>query len=215
MRKNQILILVFGLFILLLSSCIPTPEVNGDQAPTILPATATPMPPTQTPAPLTLEQAADQVITALANRDMETVAEFVHPEMGVRLSPYTYVEEGHLVFMPEELTALVDLDTVYNWGRYDGTGDPINLTFDEYYEEFIYSADFANPEQMAVDEEIGWSNTINNIYEFFPGSSYVEYHFSGFEEEFGGMDWESLRLVFVQDDGTWMLVGIVHDQWTI
>jgi hypothetical protein len=29
------------------------------------------------------------------------------------------------------------------------------------------------------------------------------------------MDWESLRLVFVQEDGAWWLVGIVHDEWTI
>jgi hypothetical protein len=29
------------------------------------------------------------------------------------------------------------------------------------------------------------------------------------------MDWVSLRLVFLQEDGTWFLVGVVHDQWTI
>jgi hypothetical protein len=29
------------------------------------------------------------------------------------------------------------------------------------------------------------------------------------------MDWRSLRLVFMQDGGTWYLAGIIHDQWTI
>jgi hypothetical protein len=43
----------------------------------------------------------------------------------------------------------------------------------------------------------------------------MEYHFSGFEAQYEGMDWESLRLVFIQEDSTWYLVGIVHDEWTI
>ena len=44
-------------------------------------------------------------------------------------------------------------------------------------------------------------------------------HFPGFDKKYGGMDWESLRLVF--EDATLgggtelMLVGIVHAQWTI
>ena len=165
--------------------------------------------------PPTLEEAAYQVIIALAVMDMETVAEFVHSEMGVRFSPYTYVEEEHLVFSAEELPDLIGSDETYTWGQFDGTGDPINMTFDEYYDRFIYSADFANPEAMAVDEELGWSSMINNIDAFYPGSSFVEYHFSGFDEQYGGMDWVSLRLVFIQEDGVWFLVGVVKDQWTI
>jgi hypothetical protein len=162
-----------------------------------------------------LETAAVHVINALAEKDMTRLANFVHPEMGVRFSPYGFVREEHQVFMPNELPALVRSEEVYTWGAYDGTGDPIDLIFDDYYQEFVYSSDFANPEQMGVNERIGQGNTINNIGEFYPGSSFVEYHFSGFEEQYEGMDWESLRLVFVQEDGTWWLVGIVHDEWTI
>jgi hypothetical protein len=162
-----------------------------------------------------LETAAAQLINALAEKDMARVAGFVHPDMGVRFSPYGFVREEHQVFMPGELAALVGSEQVYTWGAYDGTGDPIDLTFDDYYQEFVYSSDFANPEQMAVNERLGQGNTINNIGEFYPGSSFVEYHFSGFDEEYEGMDWESLRLVFVEEDGTWWLVGIVHDEWTI
>lgn len=182
--------------------------------PTPLPQPS-PTPTEAAPEPLTLEESAETIIQALAEKDLETVAEFVHPEMGLRFSPYTYVEDDHQVFMPGELPGLVGSDQVYLWGFYDGTGDPIELTFDEYYQQFVYSADFANPEEMAVDVELGWSNMINNITEYYPGSSFVEYHFSGFEEDYDGMDWVSLRLVFLQEDGTWFLVGVVHDQWTI
>jgi hypothetical protein len=220
MRYRYFLTLLLTL--ILLAACTATPPAaepptaipEPSQTPTLIPSPSS-TPTEAPPEPLTLEETAERVITALAEKDLVTVAEFAHPEMGVRFSPYTYVREDHLVFTPEELTGLVGSDQVHKWGHYDGTGDPIELTFDEYFQEFVYSADFANPEEMAIDEELGWGNTINNITEFYPGSSFVEYHFSGFEEQYQGMDWESLRLVFIQEEGTWYLVGIVHDQWTI
>jgi hypothetical protein len=116
--------------------------------------------------------------------------------------------------MAGKLPGLLASEQVTTWGDYDGTGEPINLTFEEYYEEFVTSSDFANADQVAVNERLGQGNTINNIDAFFPEASFVEYYIPG-SEEFGGMDWESLRLVFVQEDETWLLVGIVHDEWTI
>lgn len=221
--KNKILITLLFLMLLLIA-CNLTQILPGEPEATptaALEPTETSTPdPTETPTPEpteapTLEEAAYQVINALAVMDMETVADFVHPEKGVRFSPYTYVEEEHLVFSAEELPDLVGLNETFTWGQFDGTGDPINMTFDEYYDRFIYSADFADPEAMAVNEELGWSSMINNIDEFYPGSSFVEYHFSGFDEQYGGLDWVSLRLVFIQEDGVWFLVGVVKDQWTI
>ena len=206
MRQN--ILIMIGLLMLLLASCTSEPvmETPLPQEPTFTP---------EPPAPLTLEESAGQVINALAEKDLEIVAEFVHPEQGVRFSPYTYVEESHQVFGRDELAELPGSEEVFFWGYFDGTGDPIELPFDDYYERFVYSADFANPEAMAVDEELGISSMFNNINEFYPGASFVEYHFSGFEEDYGGMDWVSLRLVFLEEDGVWSLVGIVHDQWTI
>ena len=163
---------------------------------------------------LSLEKTADQVIRALADKDLETVASFVHPQQGLRFSPYAFIREEHQVFMAEELTGLLALELVTTWGRYDGSGEPIDLTFEEYYEEFVYSSDFANADQVAVNERLGQGNTINNVEEFYPEASFVEYYILG-TEKFGGMDWESLRLVFIQEDDIWLLVGIVHDEWTI
>ena len=207
---------------IVLASCSSEPSIEppSQQEQTTIPSqtsapTVTPTFTPEPPAPLSLEEAAETIINALAEKDLETVAEFVHPQQGVRFSPYTYVEESHQVFTPDELVNLSGSDDTYLWGTLDGSGQPIELTFDEYYQRFVYSADFANPEQMAVNQELGMSNTINNIADFYPGSSFVEYHFSGFEEEYEGMDWVSLRLVFIEEDGTWFLVGIVHDQWTI
>jgi len=210
LKKN--IAIAFGLISLLALSSCELFQGDGAVDPTPAPTSTSTPQPTQPP---TLEETTAQVIQALSEKDLAAVAQFVHPEMGVRFSPYTTMREEHQVFMPGELTDLSGSTEIYTWGQYDGTGEPIELTFDEYYDEFVYSADFANPEEMAVNERISQGNTVNNIQDFYPESSFVEYHFSGFEEKYGGMDWESLRLVFVQEDGTWYLVGIVHDEWTI
>jgi hypothetical protein len=89
------------------------------------------------------------------------------------------------------------------------------LTFAEYFERFIYSADFANPEQIGYNKVLQEGNSINNIPEYYPQAEFVEYHFSGFDPQYEGMDWQSLRLVFEKVDGRYYLVGIVHAEWTI
>lgn len=165
--------------------------------------------------PLSLEQTGTAVIKALQANDMTTLAQYVHPTRGVRFTPYSYIGDDDLVFSQSVLPTLMSDATVYKWGHYDGTGDPIELTFSEYYAKFIYSSDFANPEQVAYNAFIGTGNSINNLMEFYPGAEFVEYHFSGFDAQYGGMDWQSLRLVFSHEGGQYYLIGIVHAQWTI
>ena len=70
-------------------------------------------------------------------------------------------------------------------------------------------------DEVGFDQTVGQGNTINNIIEVYPEAVVVEYHFEGFDPQYAGMDWRSLRLVFEESGGTWYLVGIVHDEWTI
>jgi hypothetical protein len=104
---------------------------------------------------------------------------------------------------------------VYTWGIYDGSGLPINLTSAEYYNKFIYDVDFINAPEISYNRIIGKGSTINNAFEVYPNTIIVEYHFSGFDPKYEGMDWRSLRLVFEEKDIVWYLIGIIHDQWTI
>lgn len=163
-----------------------------------------------------LEDAANQVIEILKNKDLEQLAEFVHPNKGVRISPYGYVNvQNDIVLKPMDLNGKFDDDTVYLWGSYDGSGEPIELTFGEYYDKFVYDKDFANSEKFILNEILGTGNTLININEVYPNAEFAEYHFSGFNPEYEGMDWVSLRLVFEKYNDGWVLVGIIHDQWTI
>ena len=160
---------------------------------------------------------ASEAIMALKDGDLDALSGLVHPDRGVRFSPYATVHAGDdddLVFSADELKSLMADPTVYHWGTYDGSGMPIELTFRQYYEEFVYDVDFARPDVVGFNERVGQGNSIDNIASAYPDGVMVEYHFEGFDPEYAGMDWRSLRLVFEEEDGIWYLVGIVHDQWT-
>ncbi|GAE87569.1 GerMN domain-containing protein [Acetivibrio straminisolvens] len=163
-----------------------------------------------------VEARSQAAIKAIKEKDMEKLASMVHPVKGVLFSPYSHIELGkHQVFTKDQLKDLLKSEKVYTWGEYDGIGDPIELTFAEYFEKFVYDHDFANAEKVAYNEIQQSGNTIVNISDVFPEGKFMDYYFSGFTPEYDGLDWASLRLVFEEYDGQWYLVCIAHGQWTI
>ena len=172
------------------------------------------MPPAQ--AKEVIAGRATEAIQALKNKDMEGLATLVHPEKGLSFAPYSYVDDTNLTLTREELTNAFTSTESRNWGAYDGSGDPIDMTFAAYYDRFIYNHDFAAAPNVNYNEFMGTGNTPNNSAEVYPGSISVEYHFRGFDPQYEGMDWQSLTLVFEKHtDGAWYLVHIAHGQWTI
>lgn len=162
-----------------------------------------------------LGERAKAAVGALQSKDWEKLSTMVHPEKGVRFSPYAHVGPTDLVFPAGQLKTLYAEKRLYEWGTFDGSGEPIRLSFADYYQRFVYDADFAAAPKVAYNEALGKGNTINNSREFYPQAAIVEYHFPGIDPKFEGMDWRSLRLVFEQKNCTWYLVGIIHAQWTI
>ena len=222
------------IFSLVLSACnqkTPTPSASEAQAPAIESTSSQkPSVVTETAAPqmpvindeiypaninLSLEQISSQVISLLKNNDFATLSQYVHPQKGLRFSPYPYISDNDRLLGRDAIYTIANDNGVYNWGIFDGSGEPIDLTFADYYARFIYSADFADAAQVAYNQAIGSGNSINNIADFYPGAEFVEYHFPGFDAQYEGMDWQSLRLVFMQENGAYYLIGIVHAEWTI
>jgi hypothetical protein len=162
-----------------------------------------------------VREAADQVLDALAGPDLPRLAALAHPERGILFSPYAYVEPGEAVVLtPDELLSLQESDPVRSWGWTDGSGEPIQLTFQSYHGEYIYERDFRAAPRVSVDDRIGVGTTVDNIAQQFPGATTVEYHIPGVDPALEGMDWASLRLVLIREDERWWLVAVVHDQWT-
>ncbi|MCL1941523.1 MAG: hypothetical protein FWG09_06225 [Synergistaceae bacterium] len=157
---------------------------------------------------------ANSVLRCLKDRDYEQLASLVHKDKGVVFSPYAFVEEGAVKLTAARLKALKPSDE-FTWGAFDGSGEPMDMSVEDYFSRFVYNHDFIQAPQRGVDELIKTGNTDSNIQEVFPRARFVEYHFPGFNPEFEGIDWASLRLVFEVIDGQWALVGVVHDCWTI
>jgi hypothetical protein len=164
----------------------------------------------KTAAPL-----AQGVIEALKAKDMGKLASFIHPAAGVRFSPYVNVKDTDLVFTPDQLAGAMQDSKNYVWGVFDGSGAPIELTFSDYYAKFVYSMDFASAAEVSYNHILSIGNMIDNSRDFYPNSIIVEYFLPGTDPQYGGMDWQSLRLVFQTIDNQWYLVGIIHSQWTI
>lgn len=157
-----------------------------------------------------------EVITYLSENDMDALSEKVHPTNGVRFSPYGYVQVStDLVFSAQSIENLWNDPQTYNWGQFDGTGDPILFNFQDYYNRFVYSKDFLNPHMIGVDTVLSFGNTLVNFDVVYPNASFVEFHFTGFDPQFMGMDWRSLFLIFEEVNNEWFLIGIVNNEWTI
>lgn len=155
------------------------------------------------------------VIELIRDEDYSTLATYVDPIKGLRLSPYSYVDiSGDIVLSVADVAMIDTSVTSYLWGSYDGSGDPINDVPSDYFDEFVYDEDYANPHMFGNNTFIGTGNMINNIMDEYPSSGFIEYHFTGFNPAYEGMDWSSVVLVYEQTGSTWYLVGIVHRQWT-
>jgi hypothetical protein len=159
----------------------------------------------------------NNVLTALKNKEYDSLAVFIHPVEGVRFSPYAYIDSNNdRVVKPDWIMKQSDHKKQVKvlWGTADPSDNPINKTFDKFIDEYVYDVDFLHPEKIKVNEFIGGGNTQNNLLEFYKDCDFTESHFSGFDKKFNGMDWRSLRLVFKWKDGKYYLVGIVHDAWS-
>lgn len=158
-----------------------------------------------------------QVLSIFKTGDYTKLDSLIHPEEGVRFSPYATVDpKDDKDFSREAFSKLVTTgkNKKINWGSYDGSGEPILLTPEMYFKKFVYDANFVHPEKYDVNNFIGAGNSLNNLKKIYEGSDFTESYYSGSKKN-GGLDWKTVRLVFKQINGKYYLVGIVHDQWTI
>ena len=205
-----------------LSACSASNQPSPTQLLPTTPPTAepthqpTPSAPTVTPRDPQAEvlARAAQVILLLKNQDMDGLSEVVHRNIGVRFSPYATINYDDRIFLKDQIPGLMTDPTIYHWGVNDGSGADIDLTFAQYFAEFVYDVDFASAPQIAVNQRLGPGSTIDNSREVYPDNMIVDYHFPGFDPQYEGMDWRSLRLVFKYCQGSYDLIGIIHDEWT-
>lgn len=156
-----------------------------------------------------------QILIALKESNFPELRKYFS-EDGVLFSPYGYIDSARSKKLsPDDFLIAIEKKWILTWGAYDGTGDPIKLTVTDYLKKFVYNANYENAEAIGFDEVIKQGNSSNNLKVVFPNHHFIDYHFSGFDQELKGMDWTSLRLVFEKRNGEYFLVAVIHDQWTI
>lgn len=163
-----------------------------------------------------ISDSSEVVINLIANKDYSELVNYIHPAKGVRFTQYSYVDiDSDLILTKEEFEQEVYTDKIYLWGYYDGIGTDIELTIEEYFDEFVYDADFLNADAIGYNEYTNETGMVENQYAIYHNSIIVEYYIAGINPDYNGMDWRSVRIVFEEYNGEWLIVGLIHNQWTI
>ncbi len=165
---------------------------------------------------------ASQVLQVLMVKDFTALSTYVHPQFGVRFSPYGYVHletdlrypDADLLFTREEVANFASDETVYTWGIQAGSGFDIDMTVSDYWEAYVTQQDPPQPWEVLTDPSRKATNSLDNFAEVYPDAVYVEFYQPG-TEEYSFFDWKSLRLGFQRSsDGGLYLIAIIHDEWT-
>ena len=160
-----------------------------------------------------IAERAQEVLSLLKQKQIDKLASIIHPDSGVRFSPYGFISKASRTFKPDELATLWKSKQKFFWGLYNGTGRPIRRTFQEYFKRFVYDRDYSSSALTAYNA-VQRTNMFVNLFDIYPRAIVVDHLFLA-TPEFEEMDWRALRLVFTEHHGEWYLIHIVHDEWTI
>lgn len=157
-----------------------------------------------------------KILGYIKTGDYEALSQAVHPEYGVVFSPYATINlTSNKCFTATQVKGFAEDGDQYVWGKYDGSGEPINLTPAEYFKDFVFDKDYTLASEIGVDTIIMSGNSLENIKDAFPSVRFVDFHIPGADQASGGLDWTSLRLGFEDYNGELKLTLILHSEWTI
>lgn len=191
-------------------------SVVGCQSATMPPVISNP--PTQSTTPdsqQTVTQQAMRIQRALANHDYASIINDIHPTKGVRFSMYAYVHlDKDKVFSRAQFAQYLRESRIrFIWGELDGSGETYVVPLPVYLDSWIDAKKFDDA-RLTVNKFESRGNMINNVMEVYPRSDVVDFYYRG-SDQYEGMDWRGMRLVFENYQGKRYLVGIVSDRWTV
>lgn len=157
-----------------------------------------------------------EVAQFIRDRNWSALAGAIHPEKGVRFTPYSWVEPNtDMTFTPEEVAAFGSDASTYMWGYSDGPGEPMYMTPEQYFVRFVFNTDYTQAPCLSVNRIMSSGNALENAADAYPDGRFVEFYYSGLDPINEGFDWCALKLVFEAYGNQLMLVGVIHSEWTI
>lgn len=149
-------------------------------------------------------------------RDYSSLSSMVHPEYGLVFSPSSTVNlSSNKCFSIEQVSGFAGDTSDYVWGV-KGNGEPIELTVDEYFSQYVYVHDFSNAEIIGINEIVRSGNDLENVREVFPEAYFIDFYISGENQNIfeGNISWTILRLVFEEYKGELKLTAVIHSEYT-
>lgn len=212
-------LLLAALAVALLACGARSPVGAGPSATASAPASAVPSATaagTRTPADQgTLKARAAEVVAALRDKDFAKLSMLAHPDQGIRFSPYAFVDvQKHVRLDRATIARGFTNPQRYLWGHTDGRGAPMDWTFEEFYTRQLWDRDYSKATMIAIDTRQQSGNSLDNSARAYPKAHVVEYHLPSTDPN-TTLDWGSLRIVLEDKGGTWYVVGLIHDEWTI
>lgn len=197
------LLVPFCIAIIIFNACTPTPKQNtkSEKKENYI-------------SEKSIEELATEVLLILKNKEYPKLSTYAHPDKGIMFVPYGYIDTNEVNIIAANKFLDISGYEEYHWGSFDGSGDSINLSIEEYFEKFVYDKPYIDSAQTFTDSTISTGNIKNNLKDIFPNSRYVDYYIKG-TEQYAEMDWKDLRLVFEKHNGHNYLVAIIHYEWTI
>lgn len=205
------------LIVAALTGCGARSPVSAGPSATVPPATPTATAGgTRAPADEgTLKARATEVVTALRDKDFAKLSTLAHPDQGIRFSPYAFVDvQKHVRLDAATIARGFSNPQRYLWGFTDGQGAPMDWTFEEFYTRQLWDRDYSKATMVAVNTRQQSGNSLDNSAQAYPNGQVVEYHLPSTDPN-TSLDWGSLRIVLEEKAGTWYVVGLIHDEWTI
>ena len=155
------------------------------------------------------------ILEYIKDDDFVALSRIVHPEYGVILSPYATINLSTDRWFNADQIALFGTDTsVYVWGVYNGSGEPIVLTTSEYFSQFVPAALHMKSPILGINQIVRSGNALENMIDIFPDIQFVDFHIPG-GEQIEELEWSSLRLGFEEYEGHLRLMAIVYSKWTV
>ena len=154
------------------------------------------------------------VVELISEKKWKEFSKIIHPKEGVKFSPYTYVRETAVTLNSEQFLDLTKNKKKLSWGFYEGSGEPIQLNLNEYYQEFLYKLPYAQSQPSKPNEKpMTIGSTVNNIPEVFSGESVLTVQFFILKDKEELFDSGGLTVVLKKDQEKLYVIGLVNCYW--
>lgn len=161
---------------------------------------------------LSLIDTALETAAVIQAGDYDALADLVHPEKGVTLSPCATVDKSsNHTFLPKELTQAAGSDATLVWGTTSDAASPINLSLKSYVSAYVWDQNYLSDPKISVNSVQASGNALENAAEAYPEGEFVEFYHPGSASQ---SSWTALKLVYEWYEGNWYLVGIIHSSWS-